>query len=217
MPNQVGGLLILPFGGPLVSTFCYAGTVEEGKNEFAKFQFNSPINTLKPMSYQTGVQRLALGPNGDGQAPGYYFEKGCLTDTLTDDLIDILWKMTHEVPDNVEGAVVMVPLGGKMADVPEDATAFEVRQAKYWILILGTWKDYTHREANVAFIRKIHSAVIPFGMGQYAAIIGEDAKSLEESNGSGIFKINSQRLSVVKAKYDPKNMFRQNRNILPQQ
>jgi len=57
-PNEVGGLIVLPFKAPLIATFVYAGPIEEGEKEFSKFKFYSPINGIKPMSYHNGVSKI---------------------------------------------------------------------------------------------------------------------------------------------------------------
>lgn len=99
-----------------------------------------------------------------------------------------------------------------MSDVAPDATAFEHRNAKYWLLIIGTWKSVEEREGVVNWVREVHQAMKPFASGTYAPVIGGGT---EEDPTGLAFNSNMQRLVELKQKFDPQNLFRNNRNIDP--
>jgi len=210
MPHEVGSMLVMPMGGPLVTLWTYVGPEEAGRKEFEKFEFSSPINTIKLMSYQTGVQKLAE----DEQPSGNYWEKGCLINELTDELLDLIWKFAHEQPSEVTGAFVLVALGGKMAEVSIEETAFEQRNGKHWLLMLGKWDEPQHKQIVVDYIRKAHKAISPHSEGSYAPVINvPEGEDWETDNGAAVFSKNAERLVSVKQKYDPTNLFHMNRNI----
>lgn len=157
-----------------------------------------------------GVQKFSEGPKADQLRSGYYFEKGALFETLSDDCLKTIVPFTNDIqPDGgAEGFIIVTALGGAMGDVPADATAFEQRNAKFWALIIASWKTPDQREGAVAWVRKVYAAVQPYSSGSYAPVIGADITGM-------VWDSNVKRLIELKQKYDPTNLFKNNRNIPP--
>lgn len=40
---------------------------------------------------------------------GNYWEKGCLLNELTDEILDLMWKLAHEQPPEVKGTISTSP------------------------------------------------------------------------------------------------------------
>lgn len=108
-------------------------------------------------------------------------------------------------------------LEGAFGRVPEDATAFPNRSARFWLNVYGFWKDASEDERLTAFARKAYAVMQPFSEhGEYVNFLGaelgqQDTDAARRSYGQDKY----QRLAAIKNRYDPRNVFRYNHNILP--
>jgi FAD/FMN-containing dehydrogenase len=102
-------------------------------------------------------------------------------------------------------------LGGAMARVPADATAFAHRDARMIGNIVAMYSDPAdgpEAEAEVAaFGKRIYD-----GDGAYAGFLRDESEArVRAAYPHGAYK----RLAAVKAEYDPDNVFRLNQNVAP--
>jgi FAD/FMN-containing dehydrogenase len=108
-------------------------------------------------------------------------------------------------------------LGGAFGRVPEAATPFPSRAARYWLNIYGFWAAAEDDAARTAFIRAFGDEVEPLGSGgRYVNFLGEerDADAVQQAQQVyGVSKL--ERLAILKRDYDPQNLLRRNHNILP--
>jgi FAD/FMN-containing dehydrogenase len=107
-------------------------------------------------------------------------------------------------------------MGGAVARVAHDATAFPDRSANYWLNIYGFWSDAAEDEQRIAWTRSFHGALQSSARaGEYVNFLGTegpraDARQLAlTSYGQEKF----DRLVALKQRYDPTNLFRLNHNI----
>jgi hypothetical protein len=64
-------------------------------------------------------------------------------------------------------------LEGAFGRVPEKATAFPNRSARYWLNVYGYWQDPSEDERLTAFARKAHALMQPFSEhGEYVNFLG---------------------------------------------
>lgn len=99
-----------------------------------------------------------------------------------------------------------------MAEVSNEATAFEQRDALYWILILGKYEKYEMKNATVDYVRHCSEALAPYASGSYAPVINvPEGTDFESDSGQHVFTKNSHRLVAIKQKYDPENVFHMNK------
>lgn len=106
---------------------------------------------------------------------------------------------------------------GAVAQVPEDATAFPNRSARYWLNVYGFWQDPAEDERLTAFARKAHAVMEPFAeTGQYINFLGAEHEPVTPDAARQAYGTDKhQRLVEVKSRYDPTNLFRLNHNIVP--
>jgi FAD/FMN-containing dehydrogenase/SAM-dependent methyltransferase len=134
-----------------------------------------------------------------------------ITDDLPDGLIDALLDRAAALTSPIS-QVELLALGGAIARVDSQATAFPFRQARWLINIPATWRDAADDEREIAWARATHAAVRPFlTEGTYVNFMGDD----EEAGVAGAYGRTIERLQQVKALYDPGNVFRLNQNITP--
>ena len=94
---------------------------------------------------------------------------------------------------------------------PEDS-AFHARKEGFDLVVISLWEDPKHDAANRDWTREFYAAMSPWSAGSVYGntLSSDDTARFPEAYGS-----NYERLSHVKAKYDPSNRFRHNTNIQP--
>ena len=101
-----------------------------------------------------------------------------------------------------------------MARAPRDATAYPERDVEHNIIIDAAWlpeHDDTVGAAEAAWARAFLDALQPYRAGVYMNFLDSDdgASRVREAYGDDTYP----RLAEVKAKYDPENVFHNNKNI----
>jgi hypothetical protein len=106
-------------------------------------------------------------------------------------------------------------LGAAMAAVPAEATAFGDRSIGWMYSIDSVWPDAADDGANIAFTRRAWEETRRLAKDGrlYLNFAGHGEDSAELVRDA--FGRNYPRLAAIKAKYEPKNLFRFNQNIAP--
>jgi hypothetical protein len=207
LPEVVHNRAVAVIGG------VYFGDVEEG---LALMQPLRELGTVVfdmsgPTPYigvQTGFD--ALFPRATLRA----YWKSQYLDELSDGAIDAIASGAQDRPFPLT-LVNTFHMGGAIAEVGEEDTAFAERTPQYMVSIDGMWTDPADDEANVAWVRQAWDRVGEFGTGAvYLNFMG----LAEEAPDAGVDSAlgwNLQRLAQIKAKYDPDNVFHVNQNIKP--
>ncbi|MFD2044830.1 FAD-binding oxidoreductase [Ornithinibacillus salinisoli] len=129
---------------------------------------------------------------------------------LTDETIQILL----EEINNAELPMVMVQLWalhGQMNRVSSDDTAFAIRDAGYLLIIDGEIpKDNPSSCSN--WMTSVYERILPFSHHGSAYLNGV---KVDKDITKKTYRTNYEKLSIIKGKYDPRNMFCHNHNIEP--
>ncbi|WP_181779227.1 FAD-binding oxidoreductase [Pseudonocardia pini] len=109
--------------------------------------------------------------------------------------------------------VLAFPLGGALAAVPDDATAFGGDRSGIALAIEGTGHDPSLDDAERDWVRDTWTALRPHarGAGGYVNLMSE----VDDTVVGATYGPKTARLAQVKAQYDPENVFRVNANIAP--
>jgi FAD/FMN-containing dehydrogenase len=137
-------------------------------------------------------------------------------DRLDDEVIDVLVGRGSE--QTWTGTAFDVHhMGGAFARVPEEATPFPNRAARFWLNIYGFWTDPANDDDRVAFVRGLSADMDPFATGgEYVNFQGQERTGHRALDPRTIFgPAKYQRLVDVKRRYDPDNVFHINHNIRP--
>jgi FAD/FMN-containing dehydrogenase len=103
-------------------------------------------------------------------------------------------------------------LGGAMARVPVESTAFAHRQNRFLINLSASYKIPEERTVHQSWVDNFAKALHQGEMGAYVNFMGTES----EARARAIYPGPTwERLSQVKARYDPTNLFRLNQNIPP--
>ena len=139
-----------------------------------------------------------------------YIKAGFAAD-LPSELIDVLLERAALIQSPIS-QVELLALGGAIATVAPEATAFPFRNARWLINIPATWRDAADDESEIAWARATYAAIRPYlSEGGYVNFMGDD----EDDTAAAAYGRTIERLQRVKAVYDPENTFRLNQNITP--
>jgi FAD/FMN-containing dehydrogenase len=133
--------------------------------------------------------------------------------TLIPDLGDELIAAIEAFFGAHRAALTLRSLGGAVARVPADATAFAHRDTEV-MLVASTFlpADATPEQAGDALAR--WAPLAAHGSGAYVNFLG----SASDADVAAVYPpATYQRLAAVKRAYDPQNIFRRNHNIRPSQ
>lgn len=197
-------------GKPAVAVvLCYAGPVEEGQRAVEPLKVFGPpaVDLIGPMPY-TAVQQLFDA----GVPPGLqvYLKSEHLAD-LSDAVTDTLLAHTATITSPLT-SVALFPLGGAVARVPNDATAFSFRDVAYDYIIFSMWDDPAESERHIAWTREFAAAMERFSVGVY---VNEMMNEGEARVRAAYKPATYDRLVALKNRYDPTNLLRMNQNIKP--
>jgi len=198
-------------GQPAVGmVICWAGDLDAGEEFLAPVRAFGPpaIDLLGPMPY-LAVQRL-LEP-GNQRGKRNYWTAEFLAE-LPDEAIDAFVSRATQ-PISPLSQMILIPGGGAISRVPEDADAFGERQAPFNIHLLSMWEGEQHDAANIAYTKDLAAAMKPWTTGAvYLNFIGDEGADRVRS-GFGPEKF--ARLQALKKEWDPQNLFCHNQNIPP--
>lgn len=153
----------------------------------------------------------AVFPKG---SRGYW--KNVSFSRLDEEVVGVLLGFASEVTWQGTG-IDIHHLEGAFGRIPEGATAFPNRSARYWLNVYGFWQDPSEDERLTAFARRAHALMQPFSEhGEYVNFLGaelgqQDTDAARQAYGQDKY----QHLEAIKNRYDPQNVFRYNHNILP--
>jgi hypothetical protein len=114
-----------------------------------------------------------------------------------------------------ESMVQIRVLGGALARVPVEATAFAHRNATIFVAAINPWLEATPEEErqHVAWTESVWNDLKPKATGAYASFQGDEGNEcVNQAYPPPTYK----RLARIKAQYEPDNFFRANCNIVPQ-
>ena len=190
---------------------CYAGSVEDAESELAALRaIGSPIvDGVAPIPY---VALQSMFDEGNPAGNRYYW-KSEFMDELPDDAIDALLDYLDENPLPSPFTTISIEiLGGAVARVDPEATAYPHREAMYDFGVWGNWTDPADDEPMTEWVRGCHRAISPYASGGfYVNYLDSD----EDDRVRAAFGQNFERLAEIKARWDPENLFRKNKNVTP--
>ena len=198
-------------GQPVIGIVCcYSGSVEDGEEAMRPLR-ELPyigVDLVQPMPY-VAVQQLLDPPNPKG-LQNYWTAD--FFSALPDEAVDVLVALATK-PVSPMTQIIVIPGGGALSRIDEDATAFGQRDAPWNIHFLSMWADPADTETNIAYTRALASAMKPWTTGRaYLNFLGDEGSGrVEAAFGAQKYA----RLAELKRVWDPTNLFRHNQNIAP--
>ncbi|MGH8136644.1 MAG: FAD-binding oxidoreductase [Steroidobacteraceae bacterium] len=202
----------VPAGRYIAFEIVYCGVVSEGERLLAPLgKLGKPLfDNISAKTYVAAQLGLS-GASPTALPPGLnvYVKSGFLR-TLPDALIDVAIQRFGAAPPWLD-ELGFGQLGGAMARVRPDATAYWNRLAQYELILDGAWTERAQDQQNLRAGRALWDVFEPFTENYYV----NTEPSADERRLRATYGDNYPRLVQLKNKYDPMNLFRLNANIKP--
>jgi FAD/FMN-containing dehydrogenase len=128
---------------------------------------------------------------------------------LSDGIFNTMIEYAGKLP-SPHCEVILACISGAANRVAPDATAYRHRDAKFIMNVHGRWESPADDQKCIAWSRELFKAASPFASaGAYVNFMTEE----EGDRVAAVYGANYQRLSEIKRKYDPNNLFHFNQNI----
>ena len=200
VPEERHGELVV------LALMAYAGDAAAGERALAPFRaLAAPIvDMLKPMPYPE-----IYPPDDDSYHPlaaGRTMFVDTIDRALAESMVDHL-----QAIEGMRVAQLRV-LGGAMARVPAEATAFAHRSSRIMVNLASLYEQPEEKPASEAWVAAFADALRQGDTGAYVNFLGDEG---EERIRAAYPGATWDRLRAVKRRYDPTNLFRLNQNIRP--
>jgi FAD/FMN-containing dehydrogenase len=188
---------------------CHCGPREAGEAVLERFR-----RFRRPVAERVGwIPYLQMQQHWDEAFPSglLRFWKSSFLATISDDALRVCQEaIARQTLPNCH--IDVEPMGGAIARVAPDATAFADRDAASTLLIATGWADPRETEARVAWARETWSAGQPYAKpSAYVNYLDQG----DDQRTEAVYGANFQRLVEVKRIYDSENLFRHNANVRP--
>ncbi|SHE56300.1 FAD/FMN-containing dehydrogenase [Fodinibius roseus] len=195
------------------TVFClyplYAGNPAEGESVIKPFrEIGTPLSDgIEATSYADLLSELdEMYRSGDRN---YY--RSAFFDSIPDEAIDTFVEKAAPIPSPFS-SIFLEPLGGAIARRDTHATAFPHRERKFCITAVPKWDDENRDEEMMAWADELFNALKPYAAdGVYVNYLDE----VGDEPARDAYGQHWNRLTELKKKWDPENLFRMNHNVPP--
>ena len=191
----------------VMAMLVYAGETEAGQRALAPFRaLAKPVtDMLRPMAYPE-----IYPPDPEDYHP-VAAARTLFLDTVDRSVAETI--LEHIQASNAMMAVTQLRLlGGAMARVPVDATAFAHRKSRIMANVAALYQQPGEKATHEAWAADFAAALRQSDTGAYANFLGDEGEARVRAAYPGT---TWDRLATIKAQYDPTNLFRLNQNIPP--
>jgi FAD/FMN-containing dehydrogenase len=198
-------------GTPIVALLaCYTGKPEEGERAVAPIKsFGHPIGDVLVRRPYAQMQTLLDATQPKGRR--YYWKSEYLPridSALCEKAVGHAAKIRSP-----HSAVILFQIGGALNRLDGDHSPAGNRDARYVLNLAGSWERAGDDRENIEWAREAWEDMRRFSTGgTYINFLTQDEspERMEAALGRAL-----RRLAEVKTRWDPKNVFRTNRNIKP--
>jgi FAD/FMN-containing dehydrogenase len=204
----------LPFLDPehhgrlvIMATFVHAGALDAGERAIAPFRaLATPIaDMVRPMPYPE------IFPPEEGNHRPVATVRSLFMDGLDSRGAEAVVDHLRATPAPMAVAQLRV-LGGAMARVPRDATAFAHRGRRMMVNVAAMYERPEETPIHQAWADGLAAILRQGRPGAYVNFLGDEGEDrVREAYPGSTW----DRLLAVKGRYDPTNLFRLNQNIPP--
>jgi len=201
VPEEAHGKLVL------MALMTYAGDPEAGQGALAPFRaLAEPVaDLLRPMPYPE------VYPPEEEEYHPVATARTMFVDAIgraeAETILEHLATSTAMM-----GVAQLRMLGGAMARVPADATAFAHRQSKIMVNVAAVYERPDEIAVHGPWVEAFAAALRQGDDGAYVNFLGDEGEARIRAAYPGS---TWDRLRQIKARYDPTNLFRLNQNIPP--
>jgi len=191
----------------VMALMAYAGDTAAGERTLAPFRaLATPIvDMVRPMPY-----REIYPPEDEAYHPTAVAHTLFL-DSVGRDVADKIVNHLESSDATMRVAQLRV-LGGQVARVPADATAFAHRKSRVLVSLAVFYDGAEDRVIRQAWLNRFASALRQEDLGAYVNFLGDEGDERVRAAYPGS---TWDRLRAIKRRYDSTNLFRLNQNIPP--
>jgi FAD/FMN-containing dehydrogenase len=201
LPKELYGKLIV------MAMLVYAGAPEAGERVIAPFRAlsTSLADMVHPMRYPE-----VYPPEPEGYHP-VAAARTMFVDSIDRSVAETILDHLQASTGSMAVAQLRV-LGGAMARVPVDATAFAHRHSRIMVNLATLYERPEEKATHEAWVDNAAAAVQRRDHGAYVNFLGDEGEErIRAAYPGGTW----DRLRAIKTQYDPTNLFRLNQNIPP--
>ena len=191
----------------LALMFVFVGDADAGAAAIAPFRaVATPYGEMvAPMPYP-GIYEFTKEAGEPSRSTG----RSLFLDTFDDAAVDAVLAAVERAP---EGWMIdFRVLGGAVARVPVEATAFAHRTSPVQVTIINWLGDPASAGEAVAWNRALFRTLEPKATGVYVNFLEDEG---EDRIRAAYPPATLKRLAAVKRRYDPANVFHRNQNVRP--
>lgn len=197
-------------GKPIAAVFiCHSGERHEGERLLASLrQVGKPVADIVAPRPYAQMQSLLDATQPAGRR--YYWKSNYLAD-IDDELIPLAVEHARGFR-SPHSAILMFQVGGALNELAPGHSPAGNRDAGYVLNITASWERAEDDAANMAWARDFFQAAKPCSTGgTYVNFLTEEegADRIEAAYGPA----NLERLSAIKRKYDPQDLFRHTKRV----
>ncbi len=199
IPEEHRGRLVI------MALMAYVGAVADGERAFAPFRaLGKPVvDMVRPISYPE------LYPPEDTSYHPRAVARNMFTSRVDRDLAaQVIERL--EASDAPMRVAQLRVLGGAMARVPADATAFAHRSSRIMANVAAFYTGPGDYDARAAWVGDVVGLLQQEDTGVYVNFLQEEGPDRVRAAYPGA---TWDRLLEIKARYDPENLFRRNQNV----
>jgi FAD/FMN-containing dehydrogenase len=201
IPEEQHGRLVV------LGLLCYSGPPEEAEGVLDRFRsLATPIaDMVRPVPYPEiyPPEEEDFHPTAIGHT--------MFLDSVDRDVAELIVERLESYDAPMRATQLRV-LGGAIAKVPSDATAYAHRGSRIMTNVAAFYEGPEDRPAREAWVKEFAAELRQGDSGAYVNFLGDEGPERLRAAYPGA---TWDRLREIKAKYDPTNLFRMNQNIRP--
>jgi FAD/FMN-containing dehydrogenase len=201
LPSEQHGRLIV------MASMVYAGPVGDGERVVAPLRaLATPLaDMLRPMPYPD------IFPPHDPSYRPVAAARTLFADRVDEPAAEMILARL-ESSDAMMRAAQLRVLGGAMARVPADATAFAHRERALMANVAAIYGNPDEKPQHEAWAAEFAAELGGGDLAGYVGFLGDEGEERVRASYAGP---TWDRLAAVKSQYDPDNVFRLNQNVPP--
>jgi len=191
----------------ILALMCYAGDADAGQKAMAPFRaLAEPIaDMVHPSPYPE-----IYPPDSDEYHP-LAAGRTMFVDRVDRDVAETIL-MHIKASSGLMAVAQLRVLGGAMARVPADATAFAHRTSRILVNLAAIYESPNDKATHQTWVANFADALRQGDHGAYVNFVGDEG---DAGVHAAYPDATWRRLAEIKRRYDPENLFRLNQNIPP--
>jgi FAD/FMN-containing dehydrogenase len=191
----------------ILAMLVHAGPVEEGEQAVAPFRALAPplADLVRPMPYRE------IYPPDEPEYRPLAAARTLFVDTIGPAEAELALERLRASTAQM-AAVQLRALGGALARVPAEATAFAHRRSRIMVNVAAIYGSPDEAPEHEEWVAGLADALRQGDGGMYVNFVGDEGEAAVRASYPGE---TWDRLAAIKRRYDPGNLFRLNQNIPP--